>query len=54
MKKGTATFTLPGDEPLLDEYKNDKSITITDRTIMQCPKEGIIIYMIEYEKEVDD
>lgn len=49
MKKGVRVFTLPGEERLLSEILNDDMIDVTNKIITPCPKEGIILYLIEYE-----
>lgn len=49
VKRGVRTFTLPGEEELLEEYLNDDLIEIMDEVITPCPKEGIILYLIKYE-----
>lgn len=50
IEKGVKVFTLPGEEHLLQEYMNDEFIDIVNKIITPCPKEGIILYLIEYEK----
>lgn len=49
MKKGVITFTLPGEESLLNNLLNKEGVEIVDKTIVPCPKEGYILYLIEYE-----
>lgn len=50
VEKGVRVFTLPGEERLLNEIMNDEFTDIVNKVINPCPKEGIILYMIEYEK----
>lgn len=50
IRRGIRTFTLPGEEELLEEYLNNDLIEVTDKVITPCPKEGIILYLIEYEE----
>lgn len=50
IEKGVKVFTLPGEEYLLNEMMNDEFVDIIDKVITPCAKEGIILYLIEYEK----
>lgn len=50
VEKGVNIFTLPGDEHMLNDLMNDELVTIVNKVITPCPKEGIILYLVEYEK----
>lgn len=45
----TRTFTLPGQEGIIEGIQNNDLITVTRKDIMPCPKEGIIMVYMEYE-----
>lgn len=52
MKKRTnkvAVFTLPNEVSMLNDLLEDDMITVTEKSITPCPKEGIILYLVEYE-----
>lgn len=48
--KGVKVFTLPGEEQMLNNYLNDDMIDIVEELKTPCPKEGVILYLIKYEK----
>lgn len=50
VEKGVKVFTLPGEEHLLNEIMNDEFTDIMNKIVTPCPKEGVILYLIEYEK----
>ena len=47
---GVKVFTLPGEEGLLNNFINKEEIEITNKVITALPKEGIILYLVEYEE----
>lgn len=49
-EKGVRVFTLPTEERLLNDMMNDEFIDIVNKVVTPCPKEGIILYLVEYEK----
>ena len=53
-KHFVSTFTMPGDEPMMESIMNDKNSVITNKVITPCPKEGIILIYVEYDKQVQD
>jgi len=50
IEKGVKVFTLPGEEYSLNEIMNDEFTEIVHKVVTPCPKEGIILYLIEYER----
>lgn len=50
IEKGVRVFTLPGEEFLLNELMNNEFVDIVHKVVTPCPKEGIILYLVEYEK----
>lgn len=50
MVQRVVTLTMPGDESRLENILNDDEIKILERVITPCPKEGIILYLVRYEK----
>lgn len=50
VEKGVSVFTLPGEEDLVNQLLNDEETDIVNKVITACPKEGIILYLVEYEK----
>lgn len=44
-------FSLPAEEEELNVIINDESNVVLEKVITPCPKEGIILYLIEYEKQ---
>lgn len=48
--KGVKVYTLPAEEDALNELLNDPNYDILERTSNPCPKEGIILYLVRYEK----
>lgn len=50
IEKGVSVFTLPGEEDLLNQILNDEGTDVVNKVITACPKEGIILYLVEYEK----
>lgn len=45
----TRTFTLPGQEAVIESIANNDLTVITRKDLMPCPKEGIIMVYLEYE-----
>lgn len=52
MKKEVKVFTLPNEQMSLNDILNDPDIDVVDRVITPCPKEGIILYLVEIEKYI--
>ena len=50
IKKEVKVFTLPNEEMTLNDLLNDDMIEITNKIITPCPKEGIILYLIEIKR----
>ena len=50
MVKGIRTFIFPGDEQGYESLANDDSVSIVNKVITPCPKEGMVIYVVEYEQ----
>ena len=48
--RGVKVFTLPAEEDALNEFLNNEDYTILERQSNPCPKEGIILYLVRYEK----
>ena len=48
--RGVKVFTLPAEEDALNELLNSDDYTILERQSNPCPKEGIILYLVRYEK----
>lgn len=50
VEKGIRVYTLPTEERALNNLLNDETVEITNRVITPCPKECIVLYLVEYEK----
>lgn len=46
------TLTMPGDEPVMESILNRDTVRVTNRIISPCPKEGIILVLLEYDEFV--
>ena len=46
------TLTMPGDEPVMESILNRDTVRVTNRVISPCPKEGIILVLLEYDEFV--
>ena len=49
MKKELEYSLFLGRRDFLSEILNDDMIDVTNKIITPCPKEGTILYLIEYE-----
>jgi hypothetical protein len=54
VKKRIRTFTLPGEEVLIENIENDKDCEIIDKKIIPCPKDAIILVYLEYNELIDN
>lgn len=52
IENGVKVFSLPAEEMLLSSLMNDDMVEITNKVITPCPKEGIILYLVEYKKHI--
>lgn len=50
VKHCVQTFSMPGDEPVMERIINEPSVIVTNKVITPCPKEGIIMVYLEYDK----
>ena len=44
------TFTMPGDEPLMEAIENRQTVKVTNKIFSPCPKEGVILVFMEYDE----
>lgn len=51
-KTQVEVFCLPNDTGLLNQLLNDDMIDIIEEFKTPCPKEGVILYLVKYEKYV--
>lgn len=48
--KEVKVFSLPAEQESLNTLLNQEGVDVVDRIITPCPKEGIILYLVEIEK----
>lgn len=48
------TYTLPGEETLLENFLNEPGTIVIHKVYSPCPKEGIILCMVERENNNEE
>ena len=52
-KREVHVFSLPAEENHLNILINDENVQVMNKVITPCPKEGIILYLVEIERIIE-